>query len=239
MKKISDGTWAMLVSLWTLIVSDTFGWSTQSHLKTRFLESAFDPIAVMCLAIQRNCKELLELALAEGASVKDLLSIGLYGILDIRLEERKEIINLLLDQADREGVLESFCQNLLHSTRFYWISVDLLNMILSRCEDIDSTDNEGLTALMKSIGGRYSDDSCFFQLLKANASVNIKGPEGLTALHYAAMRNTITAVRALLRAGASPLIADNSGRLPVDCTRYLTIKRLLTQAMKKAEKTSR
>jgi len=53
-------------------------------------------------------------------------------------------------------------------------------------------------------------------LLDHGAEIDAAGERGMTALHYAAMKGDVDAIRLLLGRGASPGIKDADGRTPFD-----------------------
>lgn len=56
-------------------------------------------------------------------------------------------------------------------------------------------------------------------LLSRGADVNVRGPQGRTALHYAAAGGNAAAVRALLAHGADPALEDDAGKTPMKLAR--------------------
>ena len=75
--------------------------------------------------------------------------------------------------------------------------------------DIDCTDEEGMTALMKACRGGHVDivDS----LLSAKANVNLQDKNGLTALMTASQYGHISIIHKLLKANANPHLLKSNG----------------------------
>uniref|UniRef100_A0A668AB57 Ankyrin repeat domain 52 n=1 Tax=Myripristis murdjan TaxID=586833 RepID=A0A668AB57_9TELE len=94
--------------------------------------------------------------------------------------------------------------------------MDCLLILVNRKEMadiIDSTDDQGQTALMLAALGSHTD--CVHILLEKGAQADAADRKGRTALHRAAMVGSEDCICALLEHGASALCRDSQGRTPM------------------------
>ena len=82
--------------------------------------------------------------------------------------------------------------------------------------DVDSTSNDGSTALHLAAKRRHS--KAVVRLVELGASVNaVGGPKSRSALHYAGGRGRVETVRSLLDGGANANLAAGNGDSPLIC----------------------
>ena len=92
-----------------------------------------------------------------------------------------------------------------------------INLIVKNGTDIDSTADDGYTALMR--GSAYGEVQCVEALIKLKADVNHVAEDGTTALIIAAFQNDSDVTRALCQFGkedlniAQPMLGNNANAL--------------------------
>lgn len=91
-------------------------------------------------------------------------------------------------------------------------------MINFICIDVNAADSNGDTPLILALRLPYRQyKNTFLTLLLSNgADINIKNAKGLTALHYASIRQNIEQIVFLAEHGAHVFAVDEKQRLPVD-----------------------
>ncbi|KAM7447147.1 acyl-CoA binding domain-containing protein 6 [Porites harrisoni] len=117
-----------------------------------------------------------------------------------------------------------------NKTVFDWCkegNVKKLDLLLTRGEDINAQDDQGMTLLHWACDRGHKDVVRY--LIKNKARINTQDLDGQTPLHYAATCDFLTIVEELLQSRADCSIADNDGCLPVDVAESSAVKGLLTK----------
>lgn len=90
---------------------------------------------------------------------------------------------------------------------------DLIELILDGGANPAYVGALGLPAVVALAGTSSPDDrAILLLLLERGANVNLRDPNGISALHMAVMEGVVGTVRLLLEWAASPNLADNEGR---------------------------
>jgi ankyrin repeat protein len=98
--------------------------------------------------------------------------------------------------------------------------LDLLRYLFSRGVSPNGHDHDRTPALAYvARGDKGERPDRIALLLDHGAEVNAAGPNGKTALHYAATAGHVRVVRLLLERGANPTLADDDGNTPLDLAR--------------------
>lgn len=140
---------------------------------------------------------------------------------------RPEIVSLLLESTSIGRQLATMTDTLGRGPVHHWVMSEdseqgrctavLLELVARRC-DVNTADNNGVTALMMAAGGaRTAALGALLQLRDAAVEVDAVDTEGRTALHHccAAVPPSLRCCRALVRAGADSNVADNAGVTPL------------------------
>ncbi len=99
--------------------------------------------------------------------------------------------------------------------------IQWLRYLVSRQADVNIRNFQGTTPLWLSVNTGFTEGA--LELIAKGARVNDPGPAGETALIAAVHQKNLELGRALIKAGADPSRADNSGRNAVDYVK-LSIK---------------
>jgi len=127
-------------------------------------------------------------------------------------------------------------------------SLDILTALLDRGADPTMLNNDGMSPLMsQAIYGQFDSVKRLMQDPRVRASIDMQDRHADTALHFACRHhnetNTHAMVRPLLEAGATPILTNNDGKMPLACLRqwrpsHHTTITLLEQALANAETTA-
>jgi ankyrin repeat protein len=91
---------------------------------------------------------------------------------------------------------------------------DVVDAMLESGTDVNSTNEAGVTALM-----RARDESTFDALMRGGADVSKRDKAGATALIWASLYGRVELVKRLIAAGANASIATNNGKTALDLAR--------------------
>jgi len=127
-------------------------------------------------------------------------------------------------------------------------SLDILTALLDRDADPTMLNNDGMSPLMiQAIYGRFDSVKRLLQDPRVRATIDMQDRHGDTALHFASRYRYETKahamVRPLLEAGATPILTNRHGKMPLACLRqwrpsHHTTITLLEQALANAETTA-
>eukprot|EP01105_Mastigella_eilhardi_P018060 TRINITY_DN4172_c0_g1_i3.p1 TRINITY_DN4172_c0_g1~~TRINITY_DN4172_c0_g1_i3.p1 ORF type:complete len:475 (-),score=103.05 TRINITY_DN4172_c0_g1_i3:878-2302(-) len=97
---------------------------------------------------------------------------------------------------------------------------------------VDSTDNEGHTALHWAAFKGYPNTA--LHLIRCGADVNRKDNEGDTPLHWACKKGNTTVAGVLIDEGANVLAKDNQGKVPVNIAKQFEHEEMILYLNKRA-----
>lgn len=175
---------------------------------------------------------LLEDLLKVGANVKTRNNIGntiLHHQCDTAIGSSDELTKYIILSC----MLDVNSVNSLGQTPAHLAARSLNHKFLKVVEElggkINLQDKDGDTPLIKaaSCNVPISKISTLKLLISKSAKVNIQNKLGFTALHYAAEKNDVEAVKLLLANGADKNLKTNDGKTPAELTTNKTIKKLL------------
>ncbi|XP_050271327.1 ankyrin repeat domain-containing protein EMB506, chloroplastic isoform X2 [Quercus robur] len=91
--------------------------------------------------------------------------------------------------------------------------IPFMDKLLENGLDIDTVDQDGLTALHKAIIGKK--EAVISHLLRKGADPHVKDQDGATPLHYAVQVGAIQTVKLLIKYKVDVNVADNEGWTPL------------------------
>lgn len=91
--------------------------------------------------------------------------------------------------------------------------IPFMDKLLENGLDIDTVDQDGLTALHKAIIGKK--EAVISHLLRKGADPHVKDRDGATPLHYAVQVGAIQTVKLLIKYKVDVNVADNEGWTPL------------------------
>lgn len=181
-------------------------------------------------AISNNNKVLVDLYLKAGANVDEKDAAGTTPLLEAAGESGyKSIFDMILAKNPETQVKDNMGYNILHYASRYNSTETARYIISKNLVDINSTTNDGVTALM--LAATKGDVKIVDLLLKNKANVNLADTKGDTALHYAAIcecgsecdcapgacksqNSCIEVAKLLIKSGANMQTEDNEGYTP-------------------------
>ena len=196
-------------------------------------------------AIDRDCsEEALQTMVDHGADVNVVDKDSMTALMIACWKGNTDAINMLLKAGSNPSIVNANRDSCLNIAADRSLSKDLLQALIDHGAEVNTTNNQNLTALMIACWkGNFDainlllnagadpnialakNDACFTESIDHDAGVNEANKSGVTALWIACHQGDADTINVLLTAGADPNIAHINGdtclkhAIDIDCSK--------------------
>ena len=170
-------------------------------------------------AIIEQSVSVIEFLIETGIDLTDPLTLGVDGLISAVYTKNDGICRMLVEAGAPVQLRDNWGNTVLHLAASLGLE-ETVRLALDRGADIEALDGDGWTPLLHYHVARKYDltpghEAVLKLLVDRGAQLSAQCPNGLTALHYAAVQGEYSTARLLIDRGADLSITDNSGFTPL------------------------
>jgi len=191
--------------------------------------------ALMYAASRNRNNEVITMLSKAGANLEVINENGKTAFLEAASKQKFTCLENLMkcganrNATDKNGNNAIICliQGSKHTDKNNSAFEDCLKLLFS-CSNVDTSNNVGDTALLKTITKGKGNNECLKMLIEAGSDMNRTLKDGKTGLIYASKNNMLDYAKLLLEKGADQTLLDKTGNTALFYAKTDDMKSLLT-----------